>query len=282
MHNYAIVNAFSDQPLAGNPVAVFFSCDDLDSSIMQRIAAEMRLSESTFVLRPKLSGDARVRIFTPVNELGFAGHPLLGTALALSHRLGKSSLHIETIKGSFPFSVQQLPHQQDTQIAHIDMCQPSPVIRLYPGEEHLLHSLGLLHSTLPVEEYDVGPCHVFVGVEDLESLSLLNPDQRALAKHKDMAAICFCREGPVTWRVRMFSPAYGVVEDAATGSAAGPLALHLARHGLIDFGQMIEIRQGVEMGHPSKLEGMAQKSSEKYQIFAGGNAIEVAQGSYVI
>ena len=281
MHHYAIVNAFSDRVLAGNPVAVFFDCDDLEPETMQRIAAEMRLSESTFVSRPRKGGDVQVRIFTPVNELGFAGHPLLGTALALSLRLQKTTLNIETAKGVFPFKLEYVKLGNDLPVAHIDMLQPSPVIQPYGQAEALLNALGLSHSTLPVEQYDVGPRHVFVGATDMATLAALNPDQRALAKHKNMAALCFCRDGG-TWRLRMFSPAYGVVEDAATGSAAGPLALHLARHGWSDYGQSLEIWQGVEMGHPSKMYGMAQMDGSEYRLHAGGHAIQVAQGTYAI
>ncbi|MEI7341349.1 PhzF family phenazine biosynthesis protein [Pectobacterium brasiliense] len=281
MHHYAIVNAFSDRPLAGNPVAVFFDCDELETNVMQRIAAEMRLSESTFVSQPRHGGDVHVRIFTPVNELGFAGHPLLGTALALSLRLGKSTLNIETAKGIFPFTLEHPERQGDAVVAHIDMVQPEPVIQMYTQTDALLHALGVACSTLPVEMYDVGPRHVFVGVETLEMLSALVPDQRALALHENIAALCFCRTGN-TWRMRMFSPAYGVVEDAATGSAVGPLALHLARHGVAHFGTTLEILQGVEMGHPSKMYGLAQADGDKYRLYAGGHAIQVAQGTYFI
>lgn len=281
MHHYVIVNAFSDRVLAGNPVAVFFDCDDLEPEIMQRIAAEMRLSESTFVSRPRSGGDAHVRIFTPVNELGFAGHPLLGTALALSLRLQKTTLNIETAKGIFPFTLEDAKLRSDLPVAHVDMLQPSPVIQPYTQAEALLLALGVSHSTLPIDLYDVGPRHVFVGIADMKTLESLNPDQRALAQHENMAAICFCRDGN-RWRLRMFSPAYGVVEDAATGSAAGPLALHLARHGASDYGQSLEIWQGVEMGHPSKMYGMAQRDAGAYRLYAGGHAIQVAQGTYTI
>lgn len=281
MHRYVIVNAFSDRVLAGNPVAVFFDCDDLEPEIMQCIAAEMRLSESTFVSHPRSGGDAHVRIFTPVNELGFAGHPLLGTALALSLRLKKNTLNIETAKGIFPFKLENVRLHSDLPVAYVDMLQPSPVIQPYAQAEALILALGVSHSTLPIEQYDVGPRHVFVGITDRQTLATLKPDQRALAQHENMAALCFCRDGNY-WRLRMFSPAYGVVEDAATGSAAGPLALHLARHGWSDFDQQLEIWQGIEIGHPSKMYGMAHRDGNTYRLCVGGQAIQVAQGTYAI
>lgn len=282
MHQYVIVNAFTDHELGGNPVAVFFDCDDLEPKVMQRIAAVMRLSESTFVLRPRSNiADVYVRIFTPINELSFAGHPLLGTALELSRRFKKNNINIETEKGIFAFKIKHVPLSEHKVVSYIDMVQPSPLIQPYEHADSLLHALGLSRSTLPVELYDVGPRHVFVGTVDLLTLSRLNPDQRALAIHEDIAALCFCRDG-ASWRLRMFSPAYGVVEDAATGSAAGPLALHLARHGFSNYGQSVEIWQGVEMGHPSKMSGLAEFDGKEYRLYAGGYAVKAASGTYFI
>lgn len=104
MHRYVVIDAFASEPLQGNPVAVFFDCDDLSGERMQRMAREMNLSESTFVLRPQQDGDARIRIFTPVNELPFAGHPLLGTAIALGAETDKDRLFLETRMGTVPFA----------------------------------------------------------------------------------------------------------------------------------------------------------------------------------
>ncbi|MDP5993796.1 phenazine biosynthesis protein PhzF, partial [Pseudomonas aeruginosa] len=103
----------------------------------------------------------------------------------------------------------------------------------------LLAALGLKGSTFPIEVYRNGPRHVFVGLESVAALSALHPDHRALCDFPDLAVNCFAGAGR-HWRSRMFSPAYGVVEDAATGSAAGPLAIHLARHRQIPYGQQIE------------------------------------------
>ncbi len=107
MHRYVVIDAFASEPLQGNPVAVFFDCDDLSGERMQRMAREMNLSESTFVLRPQQDGDARIRIFTPVNELPFAGHPLLGTAIALGAETDKDRLFLETRMGTVPFALER-------------------------------------------------------------------------------------------------------------------------------------------------------------------------------
>ncbi|MCH0859503.1 phenazine biosynthesis protein PhzF, partial [Pseudomonas aeruginosa] len=122
MHRYVVIDAFASEPLQGNPVAVFFDCADLSGERMQRMAREMNLSESTFVLRPQQDGDARIRIFTPVNELPFAGHPLLGTAIALGAETDKDRLFLETRMGTVPFALER----QDGKVVACSMQQPIP------------------------------------------------------------------------------------------------------------------------------------------------------------
>lgn len=280
MHRYTVVNAFGQERFTGNPVAVFFACDDLDDGDMQSLAAELNLSETTFIRAPRRGGTAEVRIFTPVNELGFAGHPLLGTAVALAEERGLTEMKFETRKGTFRFAVERVKEQPFT--AYVQMEQPSPVVSRYEREHELLEALGLDESTLPVEMYDVGPRHVFVGVKDVAALGDVRPDLKRLASHPDMAALCFCPDGASGWRMRMFSRAYGVNEDAATGSAAGPLALHLVRHGRAAFGDKIRITQGVEMGRASRMDATARMERDGPRLEAGGYGYRIAVGSYFI
>jgi trans-2,3-dihydro-3-hydroxyanthranilate isomerase len=275
MHRYVVVDAFATEPLRGNPVAVFFDADDIPGERMQRIAREMNLSETTFVLSPREGGDARVRIFTPVNELPFAGHPLLGTAIALGNESGRSELRLETAMGTIPFDVDHA----DGRAVATRMRQPVPTWEPFEFADELLAALGVKTSTLPVEIYRNGPRHVFVGLESFEALSALDPDHRALARFPDMAANCFAGSGTY-WRSRMFSPAYGVVEDAATGSAAGPLAIHLARHGLAEHGRHIEILQGVDIGRPSLMLARAEGTADRVtSVEVGGSAAVFAHGT---
>jgi trans-2,3-dihydro-3-hydroxyanthranilate isomerase len=277
MHEYAVVDAFAREPLAGNPVAVFFDAADLPADLMQRIAREMNLSEVTFVLPPENGGDARIRIFTPVNELPFAGHPLLGTAVAVSRAMLKERLRLETAMGVIPFEVTQ-----DGGAAAVRMRQPVPNWQPYEHTAELLAALGVESSTVPVDIYRNGPRHVFVGLPSVSALSALEPDHRALARFPDMAANCFAGGG-TRWRTRMFSPAYGVVEDAATGSAAGPLAIHAARHGLAGYGQELEIFQGVELGRPSRMLATAEGSAEGVnEVRVGGHGVVVARGTIYV
>ncbi|HBO3725410.1 TPA: phenazine biosynthesis protein PhzF, partial [Pseudomonas aeruginosa] len=251
-----------------------FDCDDLSGERMQRMAREMNLSESTFVLRPQQDGDARIRIFTPVNELPFAGHPLLGTAIALGAETDKDRLFLETRMGTVPFALER----QDGKVVACSMQQPIPTWEHFSRPAELLAALGLKGSTFPIEVYRNGPRHVFVGLESVAALSALHPDHRALCDFPDLAVNCFAGAGR-HWRSRMFSPAYGVVEDAATGSAAGPLAIHLARHRQIPYGQQIEILQGVEIGRPSRMYARAEGAGERVSaVEVSGNGAAFAEG----
>jgi trans-2,3-dihydro-3-hydroxyanthranilate isomerase len=278
MHDYVVADVFTDTPLEGNPVAVFLDAGDIPAERMQRIAREMNLSETVFVMAPRDDGDVRVRIFTPVNELPFAGHPTMGTAFVLGELIAGDSIGMETDMGTIPFEFDRV----NGRVHWARMRQPVPEWRLYPQADHLLEALGLKSSTLPVEVYRNGPRHVFVGLPDVPALSALRPDLLMLAEHLDMAANCFAGSG-TQWRTRMFSPAYGVAEDAATGSAAGPLAIHLGRHGLVPFGTRVEIRQGVEMGRTSKMYAQVTGSpSDIGRVEVSGQAVVIARGTFQV
>ncbi len=275
MHSYVVVDVFARERLLGNPVAVFFDSDDLTADLMQRIAREMNLSETTFVLRPRRGGHARIRIFTPVNELPFAGHPLLGTAVALGPHIPGDQLDLETAVGTIPFELDRV----EGRVVTARMRQPVPTWEPFDRTGELLDAVGVDRSTLPVEIYHNGPRHVFVGLESVAALSALTPNHQALAKFEDMATTCFAGRG-AHWRSRMFSPAYGVVEDAATGSAAGPLVVHLLRHGALTRGRCIEIMQGVEMGRPSRMLARAEGDGPRIEsVEVGGDGVITAQGS---
>ena len=265
-YHYVVADVFTETPLKGNPVAVFTNARGLETEQMQKIANEMHLSETVFVCPAKNGGDVLVRIFTPVNELPFAGHPTLGTAIVLGERLESNRILMETGMGMVPFL---LVRDADGIVRSAAMQQPIPEWEAYDRADDVLLALGLNASDLPVDIYRNGPRHAFVGCGSIERLSALKPDYRILDSLPDVAINCFAGSGSY-WRMRMFSPAYGVFEDAATGSAAGPLAIHLARHGRIDLEQPIEILQGVEIGRPSIMRA---------RIFASGGEIQVVEVS---
>lgn len=273
MHKYVVADVFTDTPLQGNPVAVFTDASRISTEKMQQIAREMNLSETVFVLPPENGADVRVRIFTPVNELPFAGHPTLGTAIILGKEISGNSLHMETAAGVIPFTFNR-----DGARIHATMRQPIPSWEPYEHAAFLLSALGIKSHVSNVDAYRNGPRHVYVACDSIEQLEALQPDLRLLAKLPDMAAICFAGFRQ-RWRMRMFSPAYGVAEDAATGSAAGPLAVHLIRCGKLTFGQQIEIRQGVEMGRPSIMLATAWGEGERIDVVeVTGTAVTVAHG----
>lgn len=275
-YEYAVADVFTTTPLEGNPVAVFLDAAGIPAPRMQRIAREMNLSETTFVLPPENGGDVRVRIFTPVNELPFAGHPTLGTAVVLGESTSTGRIRMETAMGIVPFDFERT---DDGKIASARMQQPIPTWEPYEHTDTVLSALGLEDSTLPVEIYRNGPRHVFVGLPGVPELARVEPDLRALAKLPDVAVNCFAGSGN-RWRSRMFSPAYGVAEDAATGSAAGPLAVHLARHGQGPFGEWIEILQGVEIGRPSTMRAKAEGAGERIEaVDVAGSAVVVLRGT---
>ena len=273
---YVIADVFTDTPLQGNGVAVFTDARELPEDKLQPIAREMNLSETVFVYHPEGEGHARIRIFTPTRELPFAGHPTLGTAFVLSGPLLLEEIRLETGQGLVPV---QLERDDSGRIVFGRMAQPLPSIEPYVEADELFDMLGVEGSELPVEVYDNGIQHVYVCLPSEEAVAGLRPD---LGRLVDRAALvcanCFAGSGS-RWKTRMFAPASGVAEDPATGSAAGPLALHLARHGRIAFGDEIEISQGAEVGRPSKLFARVEGSADDVQrVEVGGSAVTVARG----
>jgi trans-2,3-dihydro-3-hydroxyanthranilate isomerase len=273
---YLILDVFAEAPLQGNQLGVFTDAVGVGSEQMQRLARELNFSETAFLLPPEQDGDARVRIFTPEHELPFAGHPVLGSAVAVAAGAGSSGVRLETGLGRIPVALRW----QSERGAFGRMQQRVPPWSPYEHEAELLTALGVTRSGLPVEAYPNGPLHVYVELEDEAAVAELRPDMRALAE-LEACANCFAGHGR-SWKTRMFAAAYGVAEDPATGSAAGPLAVHLARHGRIDFGEEIDIRQGVEIGRPSVLYARADGSPERVErVEVGGSAVIVARGEFL-
>jgi trans-2,3-dihydro-3-hydroxyanthranilate isomerase len=273
---FFVVDVFTDTPLEGNQLAVFTDAGGLSPDGMQRLALEMGFSESTFVLPAERGGEARIRIFTPRYELPFAGHPVLGTAFVVGKSVGRDVVRLETGLGVIPIVLER----KDGRVVFGRMEQAIPDWRPYERERELLAALGVERSGLPVEAYPNGPLHVYVELEGEEAVAALRPDLSALADLDDAAANCFAGSGR-SWKTRMFAPSGGVPEDPATGSAAGPLAIHLARHGRIGFGEQIEIRQGVEIGRPSILYAQADGSGDRVErVEVGGSAVVVARGEF--
>jgi trans-2,3-dihydro-3-hydroxyanthranilate isomerase len=274
---YVVCDVFTDTPFQGNQLAVFTDARALDGETMQALAREINYSESTFVLPAEDGGHAKIRIFTPVREMRFAGHPTLGTAFVLAGPLQLVEIRLETLAGIVPVRLER----DENRIVFGRMEQPLPTVRPYDAEAELLSAVGVKRSELPVELYDNGVPHVYVCLGSEDEVARLRPDLNRLSGLSDLVGVnCFAGSGS-RWKTRMFAPSSGVAEDPATGSAAGPLALHLARHGRIDFGDEIEISQGAEVGRPSKLFARADGTAEKVErVEVGGSAVVVARGEF--
>jgi trans-2,3-dihydro-3-hydroxyanthranilate isomerase len=274
---YVVCDVFTDVPLAGNQLAVFTDARDLTSEDMQALAREMNFAETVFVLPPSASdADVRIRIFTPALELPFAGHPTLGSAFVLGGPLQKIVIRLETGSGVVPVELER----EGPKIVFGRMEQPIPVWSPVSNPAEILAAVGASSSGLPVERYELGPGHVYLELGSADEVAALQPDLAALARATSDGANCFARDG-ARWKTRMFAPTHGVAEDAATGSAAGPLAVHLARHGRIAFGEQIEISQGAEINRPSTLYAQADGSAERIdRVTVGGSAVIVARGEF--
>ncbi len=280
-YRYTICDVFTDRPLTGNQLAVFADAEAIPSQLLQPVAREVGFSETVFVYPPAADETARIRIFTPAAELLFAGHPVLGTAIVLGAAQRLPEVRLGTGRGVVPVTLDW----QDADAPEGWMVQPLPVVTDVTNEQALFAGLRVESSVLPVERYDNGVSHVYVALPNEQAVAALVPDMAALARagRETSGGIvgvnCFAGAG-LSWKARMFAPVEGF-EDAATGSAAGPLALHLLRHGLISSGETIEILQGAELGRPSRLQArVVEDGAAGYRIEVGGQAVIVGYGAF--
>jgi len=276
---YVLADVFTDTPLEGNQLAVFTDARDLDDTTMQALTVEFGFSESVFVLPAREGGTVRIRIFTPASEIPFAGHPCLGAAFVLGAPLQLGVIELETGRGIVPVELERDPSGR---IVFGRMTQPVPTFAPFDREPELLAALGVERSELPVEIYDNGLGHIYVMLGSEAEVAALRPDMQALPTFEAIGVNVFAGSGS-RWKTRMFSPADGVGEDAATGSAAGPLACHVARHGLAPWGEQLEISQGAEIGRPSTLYATAWGSGDSIEkVEVGGTAVTVARGEFKV
>jgi trans-2,3-dihydro-3-hydroxyanthranilate isomerase len=274
---YVVADVFTDRPLEGNQLAVFTDARELPEERLQPLARELNLSETVFVYPAEAAGHARIRIFTPTTEVPFAGHPTLGSAFVLGSPLQLEEIRLETGAGVIPVRLER----EGARIAFGWMTQPIPTVAKYGAASDLLAALGVEGSSLPIEVYDNGLQHVFVALQSEEEVAALEPDMSPLARLPDVLGVnCFAGRG-TRWKTRMFAPGGGVPEDPATGSAAGPLACHLVRHGLVAPGTEVQISQGAEIRRPSTLYARVDGSPERIErVEVGGSAVIVARGEF--
>ena len=283
---FYLVDVFTERPLAGNQLAVVLDSDALSTPQMQAIAREFNFSETTFVGRADSPDcDWRVRIFTPVEELPMAGHPVIGTAVVLRtlNRVGDQAMFE---LGIGPTSVAVRP-------GWAQMAQRAPVFgRIHPDTDALASALSIgsseiKDSGLPAMAVGTGLPYLIVALATLDGVRALKPRldlwDDVMSGFDGMGVYAFARAGELPdshAHCRMFAPNLGILEDPATGSAAGPLACYLAHHTggeerLLGY----RFEQGFEMGRPSLLDAEVERADERFiAVRVGGSARIVGEG----
>jgi trans-2,3-dihydro-3-hydroxyanthranilate isomerase len=273
-YRYVFADVFTDTPLTGNQLAVFTDARGLDAETMQALAFEIGFSETVFLLPPEQGGTARIRIFNPAYEMKFAGHPTLGAAFVLGAPLQRGVVELETGAGIVPVALER---DESGRIVFGRMTQPIPRVEEVEDPDVVLAAIGAQRSTLPIELYDNGARHIIVTLDGVLELGALVRDGAAI-EALEITGVNAVARSESGWRNRMLW-AHG--EDPATGSAAGPIACHLARHGLIGWRDEIVIAQGVEMGRPSILHARADGGDGLIDaVEVGGAAVIVARGEF--
>ncbi|UCE42151.1 MAG: PhzF family phenazine biosynthesis protein [Candidatus Aminicenantes bacterium] len=291
---FYIVDVFAETKLTGNQLAVFINAKSLGTDKMQRIAKEMNFSETTFITSNEDRGNGYdVRIFTPENELPFAGHPTLGTAYVIQNEIKKRMVDIINLNlkvGQIPVSFLS----KNNQIDFVWMKLKTPIFEHEYGPEPWTEMLGLekddFEKDYPICEVSAG---VFCFIVPLKTLNAVKRAQINLNKFYEFiknsnakATLVFAKE---TYKeendlnVRFFAHYYGVSEDPATGSANGCLAAYLVKYNYFGENQIdVRVEQGYEIGRPSLLLLKAEHKGEDIDINVGGKVFMVAKGEFFI
>jgi trans-2,3-dihydro-3-hydroxyanthranilate isomerase len=296
---YLHYDVFTDRKFEGNQLAVFHDARGLSKEQMQAITREMNFSECTFILPAESAGtDVRMRIFTPGTELPMAGHPTIGSTFALAElgviKPGRESFVFGL--GVGPTKVELTWEGDRLSFAWMDQSLPDVRQPVTPRPD-IIRAVGLDPAAvdqtgLPVEEISCGNPFTIVPVRTRKAVDAAEPDMAAMRRIRSAfpsnhVGVFFFSSEPVDADViaysRMFAPGAGVAEDPATGSATGPLACYLVRHGLADRAQMRDMvsLQGVAMGRPSRLHmRIAQDGSGAItRVQVGGKSVRVGEGS---
>lgn len=286
---FYIVDVFTEEKYAGNQLAVFLGAQALSDKEMQRIAREMNFSETTFIMsETPRDGGYDVRIFTPGEEVPFAGHPTLGTAHVIRNEMARDTSDRIVLN----LKVGQIPVTFGSD-AIAWMKQIEPVFGKTLDRTALAPVLGLeldeIDARFPIEEVSTGLPHILVPLRSIGSLKRARVNRDLyfdLIKHTWAKPIMiFCSEPHEKKNdisVRMFADAFGIPEDPATGSGNGCLAGYLVKH--LYFGKSsinIKSEQGYEMGRPSLLYLRADETDDKIHISVGGKSVIIAKGAFI-
>ncbi len=292
MLSFRTYDVFTDTRYSGNPLAIVMGADDLSDAAMQTIAGEFNLSETIFIQTPDdPANTAKVRIFTPVAELPFAGHPTIGSAIMLAEDAAGSgdfdtTITLEERAGLVPVIV----HRKG---AHVTATLTAPIIPFMVAEPipeaNAAVALGLNDSDIGLPGHcpgvaEGGPRFVFVPVRDLDALARASPKLDALIALEnrcgtDSLYAYTTGANGADYQARMFAPHGGIPEDPATGSASACLAAHLDSCGLIEDGTTdLVLHQGIEMQRPSTITLGIDRTDTLTAVRVGGSAIRVSEG----
>ncbi len=296
MHNYPfkLVDVFTDAPLEGNQLAVVFEADGLSDDRMQALAREFNYSETTFVLPPRNSkADWRLRSFTPTAEVFGAGHNALGAWWAIAEseivslKEGINDVYQELGERILPLEI----FQNNGKPEKIMMRQSELVFgEVVKDKAGLAETLGLSENDLTIDSIEpqavsTGAFHLIVPVKSLKTLEnvRVNPAQLVEIARPTGCQGCYLFtletiETDAAAHARAFFPGIGISEDAATGSAAGPLAAYLVSRGILPQNKSLIIEQGYQIGRPSRIEVLVSGNEVK----VGGKSITVAEGTVKI
>lgn len=290
--HYQVVDVFTKTPLEGNPLAVFTDAGDIDGALMQRIAKELNLAETAFILPATQEGcDVRVRIFTPAKEMRFAGHPTIGSAYVARTNgfvdAGAAAFVLEELVGPVPVRVESpsdpllwLRTPKIDKGARFDAAACASAVGL--REEDLL-------PDVPCELWSAGNPTIYIAVRDAAAVDRAAADTARLrALHAPVGEpVCTFVFAPVARGAysRMFAPDLGVPEDPATGSATGPLAAFMLAYGLAPNsgdGARFLSEQGTKMGRKSELHIRLDGDRGERGIEVGGYVAPLTRATMVL
>ena len=292
--NYSFyqIDVFANTPFSGNPLAVFFDVEDLSSLTMQAIAQEMNLSETTFVLPPgDMPADFSVKIFTPEKEVPFAGHPTIGTAHIL-RETGRVISGDHSIKLSMKAGIITVTQGLIDNLLFMD--QPLPeYLPVLDCAEKIGNVLSIPTSSIKLSRYPIqivstGLPVILVPINSIKSLekivinaSKLDNFLHSLGVEMLYAFTDETLNPSANIHARMFAPPLGILEDPATGSAAGAMGAYICKHNILSENnpKNITIEQGYKMGRPSCIHvEIYHEHNEIKKIRVGGEAVTVIEG----
>ncbi|MGG1400931.1 PhzF family phenazine biosynthesis protein [Bacillus salipaludis] len=288
---YSIVDVFSQGKYTGNQLAVFKNAGNLSDEEMQQIAKEVNYSETTFILsNVKNNGGYDVRIFTPNEEVPFAGHPTLGTAYSIQNEI----LAEPTDKLMLNFKAGQIPVSFDHQEEVIWMKQNEPAFGQVLEADKVAEVLNIdkeyINVKYPIQEVSTGLPVIIVPLTSLEAVKKVKINKEKyfeLIEYRDAKAILvFSPEAyhpENDLNVRDFGDYYGIPEDAATGSSNGCLAGYLLKYRFFEKNEIdLRVEQGYEMNRASLLFLKASDADGKISVFVGGRVEKIAQGEWFL